>query len=291
MNFVGIVANTQSPMAADGVEKLTAWLDERGVDYFMDEDTAAHAGLGSGQPKMDIAQKADLIVVMGGDGTIISVARLMEGRATPLLGINLGSLGFLTEFTYEEMFPALERVFSDNYSYEDRIMLDTSISHDGKPGASYTALNDIVIHRGALNRMIDIQVEVDGVFVNSYIADGLIIATPTGSTAYNLSSGGPIVYPSLNSIIITPISPHTLSNRPIVIPDNIEVGISVSSKVEGEALATLDGQVSFGISARHKLRVRKSKEVTRIIQSPFKSYYELLRGKLKWGETIRDAAT
>lgn len=288
MKLVGIVANITSPLAAEGVHKLVNWLVDRKIDYLMDAETARVAGLESDNTKIEIAKRADLVVVMGGDGTMISVARLIEGRSTPLLGVNLGSLGFLTEFTYEEMFPALERILSDDYKTEDRIMLDTLVYDDGKQGASYTALNDIVIHRGPLNHMIDIQVEADSVLINSYTADGLIIATPTGSTAYSLASGGPIVYPSLNSLIITPISPHTLSNRPIVIPDNIELGISVTSKEKGEALVTLDGQVSFGISSRNWLKISKSKEVTRIIQSPFKSYYELLRGKLKWGGTIRD---
>lgn len=288
MKLVGIVANTKSPLAGEGVRKLDAWLNERGVDHIVESEAATIAKIGPGETKLDIAKKSDLIVVLGGDGTMISVARLIEGRAAPLLGINLGSLGFLTEFTYEEMLPAIERVLSDDFSYEDRIMLDTSIFYNGKQGASYTALNDLVIHRGALNHMIDIKVEVDGVFVNSYMADGLIVATPTGSTAYSLSSAGPIVYPSLNSFIITPISAHTLSNRPIVIPDNIEIEISVSSRDKEEALATLDGQVSFGIGAGHILKVQKSDEVTRIIQSPFKDYYELLRSKLKWGEAIRE---
>jgi len=288
MKLVGIVANTQSPLAGEGVRKLDEWLGERGVARLVESETASMANIESSDSRLDIAKKSDLIVVLGGDGTMISIARLIEGRATPLLGINLGSLGFLTEFTYEQMLPAIERVLSDDFSYEDRIMLDTSIYYDGKREASYTSLNDLVIHRGALNHMIDIKVEVDSVFVNSYTADGLIVATPTGSTAYSLSSAGPIVYPSLNSFIITPISPHTLSNRPIVIPDNIVIEISVSSRDKGEALATLDGQVNFGIGSRHNLKIEKSKEVTRIIQSPFKDYYELLRSKLKWGETIRD---
>lgn len=290
MKLVGIVANTKSLMAGEGVRKLAAWLIERDVDHIVESQTAEVAQIESDESTLDIAKKSDLIVVLGGDGTMISVARLIEGRATPLLGINLGSLGFLTEFTYQEMLPAIERVLSDDFSYEDRIMLDTSIYYDGKKGASYTALNDLVIHRGALNHMIDIKVEVDNVFVNSYTADGLIVATPTGSTAYSLSSAGPIVYPSLKSFIITPISPHMLSNRPIVIPDNIEIEVSVSSRYKGEALATMDGQVSFGIGARHILKIHKSKEVTRIIQSPFKDYYELLRSKLKWGEAIRDTS-
>ena len=287
MKNIGIVAKTKSPMAAEGVRALTAWLGKRGMEYMIDAESAEVAGMKSGLTKVDLIGKADLIVVMGGDGTFLSVARMMEKRAIPILGVNLGSLGFLAEFTYEEMFPALERVLSGDYTYEDRIMLDVAISREGKRVAFYTVLNDLVINRGALARMVDVQVAVDGRFVNEYTADGLIISTPTGSTAYSLAAGGPIVYPSLNAIIISPICPHTLSNRPIVIPDSVEIEISIASGHSGEAVATLDGQVGFQLNYRDRLIAKRSKEVTRVIQSPFKDYYQLLRGKLKWGEAIR----
>jgi len=288
MNPVGIVSNVHSPMAADAIGKLAGWLGSRGLDYVVEKESAKAAGLRSDLDRAHVARTAGLIVVLGGDGTIISVARLVEGRATPILGVNLGSLGFLTEFSVDEMIPALERVLDGDYHYDDRIMLNATVYYDGQMGGTYAALNDIVVHRGALSQMIDIGVEVDGVFVNNYVADGLIVSTPTGSTAYNLSSGGPIVYPSLNAIIINPICPHALSNRPIVIPDNVEVTLSLSPKVRGEAVATLDGQVGLGMNARNVLKIVRSREVTRIIQSPFKNYYELLRGKLKWGGTIQD---
>jgi len=287
MSLVGIVAKITHPQAAEGVVSLTSWLAGRGVDYLIDRRSAEAAGLTSTLERADVARRAGLIVVLGGDGTMISVARLMEGAAAPLLGVNLGSLGFLTEFTYEEMIPALEMALAGKMRFEDRIMLRLHTEERGKPGETHTALNDIVIHRGPHSQMVDLDVEVDGVFLNSYTADGLILATPTGSTAYNLSSGGPIVYPSLNAIIISPICPHTLSNRPIVIPDGVEVTVALSATARGEAAVTLDGQVALAMAPGVRLRIRKAREVTRIIQSPYNNYYELLRGKLKWGERLR----
>lgn len=287
MKLIGIVAKVTSPLAAEGVHALTRWLAERDIDYLIDSESAQVAGLKSEMTKVDLVARADLIVVLGGDGTFLSVARMMEKRSVPILGVNLGSLGFLTEFAYEEMFTALERILAGDYTYEDRIMLDVFISREGKNVATYTVLNDVVINRGALARMVDVRVSIDGLYVNKYTADGLVISTPTGSTAYNLATGGPIVYPTLNAIIISPICPHTLTNRPIVIPDNVDISISLSPDHSDEAVATLDGQVGFQLSFRDKITVRRSKEVTRIIQSPFKNYYQLLRGKLKWGETIR----
>jgi len=290
INLAGIIANNKSPLAKDGILKLISRLDQMDVEYIIDKDSAGIIETYSDMSKSDVAQKADMVVVLGGDGAMLSVARLMEGRVAPLLGVNLGSLGFLTEFTFDEMIPALENVLAGDYNCEDRIMLQAHIVYDGKKSADHIALNDIVIYRGPLGHMIDIHVESNGVFVNEYTADGLIISTPTGSTAYNLSSGGPIVYPTLSSIIINPICSHTLSNRPVVLPDSMEVGVSLSPGFTGEAIATFDGQVSFGVNSRARILISKSQDVTRIIQSPFKNYYERLRGKLKWGDTIREKA-
>ena len=285
MKKIGIVANTQSPLAAEAVRELVQWLDGRKLESLLDEETAGVAGLEGGMEKTQMAQEADLIIVLGGDGTLIGMSRLLEGRKAPVLGVNLGSLGFLAEFTLEEMFPALERVLAGDYKYEDRIMLEADIAFDGKRGASYTALNDVLIHRGETSQMVTVRVDVNGELLNHYTADGLIISTPTGSTAYNLSANGPIVYPSLNGIILTPICPQTLSIRPIVIPDNVAICVSITPRAKGNvAQATLDGQVVFGINTRSKITIKRSKDITRIIQSPFTNYYKLLRGKLKWGE-------
>ena len=289
MKTVGIVAKINSQLAAVGVRKLAQWLKSKDIAFIVDSHSAQTANLTvPAFSKEDIANQADLIVVLGGDGTIIGIARLIHGRTTPLFGVNLGALGFLAEFTYEEMIPGLEKALSGEFGYEDRMMLESDFYQNGELQESTLALNDIVVHRGSLSQMINVSVEVDGLFVNNYTADGLLVSTPTGSTAYNLSSGGPIVYPSLNSFIINPICPHALTNRPIVIPDSAKVGISLSNDMKGDAQATLDGQVVINVNSSHKIVIRKSKEVARIIQSPYKNYYELLRGKLKWGETIRD---
>lgn len=287
MKKVGIVAKTHSPLASEGLKTLTAWLDERGISHIIDEESARVAGIKSGVKKIDIAHQADLIVVMGGDGTFLGVARLMEGNNAPILGVNLGGLGFLTEFAYEEMIPALERALEGDFMSEDRAMLDAVVSREGKNVTSYTVLNDVALNRGAFARMPHMLVYVDGIFVNEYVADGLLVATPTGSTAYNLSVGGPIMHPSLGAMIISPICPHTLSNRPIVIPDGHTVEITLAPSIRTEAVATMDGQVGFQMSFRDRLLIKKSASVTRIILSPHKNYYQLLRGKLKWGEAIR----
>jgi len=285
MNKIGIVANPQSPLAGKAVAEAAAWLGGRGLSVILDHETASAAGMTGGVDMNLVARDADLMLVLGGDGTLIGVARLLEGRKVPVLGVNLGSLGFLTEFTVAEMYPALERALAGDYKYEDRIMLAADLSFDGKKAASYTALNDVLIHRGETSQLITVRVEVNGELLNLYTADGLIISTPTGSTAYNLSANGPIVYPSLNAIIITPVCPQTLSIRPIVIPDSGTIGISIAPRAKGNtAEAVVDGQVAFGINTRSRVAIRRSGDVTRIIQSPYTSYYKLLRGKLRWGE-------
>ncbi len=288
VKHVGIVANVQSSLASESIRELVNWLKSRNVDFCIDTESARCAELADGLSKIELIKASDLIVVLGGDGTFLSVARMMDGRSIPILGVNLGRLGFLTEFALEEMLPALEKALEGDYTCEDRIMLDVSISREGKNVASYTVLNDLVITRSAPARMVDVHVWAGGMFVNNYTADGLIVSTPTGSTAYNLSAGGPIVYPTLNAMIISPICPHTFTNRPIVIPDDQEVELWLAPDHMGEAVAALDGQVGYQLSVRDKIVAKRSKDVTRIIQSPYKNYYELLRGKLKWGGNITD---
>ncbi|VAX21563.1 NAD kinase [hydrothermal vent metagenome] len=288
VKHVGIVANVQSSLASESIRELVGWLEKRNVNFCIDTESARCADLPGGLSKIELIKASDLIVVLGGDGTFLSIARMMDGRSIPILGVNLGKLGFLTEFALEEMLPALEKALAGDYTCEDRIMLDVSICREGKNVASYTILNDLVITRNAPARMVDVHVWAGGMFVNKYTADGLIVSTPTGSTAYNLSAGGPIVYPTLNAIIISPICPHTFTNRPVVIPDDQEVELWLAPDHVGEAVASLDGQVGYQLSVRDKITAKRSKDVTRIIQSPYKNYYELLRGKLKWGGNITD---
>ncbi|MBF0169785.1 MAG: NAD(+)/NADH kinase [Nitrospinae bacterium] len=285
---VGVVAKAHHPLAAEGIRAVAAFLAERGLACLIDRESAEAAGLTSDIERSGLMEQVDLLVVLGGDGTFLSIARMMEKRTIPILGINLGSLGFLTEFRYEETLPVLARVLAGDYRFEDRIMLDATISREGRQVAACTVLNDLVINRGALARMVQVRVKVDGLLLNNYTADGLIVSTPTGSTAYNLAAGGPIVHPSLAGVIISPICPHTLSNRPIVIADRSTIAITLTDgNMANEAVATLDGQVGYQLSVRDRIEVRRSRQVTRVILSSDNDYYHLLRSKLKWGETIR----
>jgi NAD+ kinase len=227
--------------------------------------------------------RVDLIVVLGGDGTMISVARLIGARETPVLGINYGSLGYLTEFRIEEMFPALEAILAGNYEIDRRVTLDVEHRNaDNEIIASGRALNDVVVNKSVLARIIEIEVWLDEFFVNSFRADGLIIATPTGSTAYNLSAGGPIVFPSMNAVVLTPICPFTLTNRPIVVPDTAEIKLKLKHENEGVVL-TLDGQVGYQLKTDETVLIHKSPTTFNLVQPPNRNYFDVLRDKLKWG--------
>lgn len=226
--------------------------------------------------------EADLIVVLGGDGTMISTARLVGSREIPVLGINYGSLGYLTEFRIEEMAGALEAVLAGNYEIDRREMLDVEHLRLGERIAAGRVLNDVVINKSVLARIIGIDVWLNEFFVNSFRADGLIISTPTGSTAYNLSAGGPIIFPSMNAIVITPICPFTLTNRPIVVPDTAEINLKLKHENEGVVL-TLDGQVGYQMHTGDTVSIRKSATAFNLVQPPNRNYFDVLRDKLKWG--------
>ena len=282
---VGIIAKTQHRMAGDSLKKISGWLKDRGIEVYMDKDTSGVIGEKSYYKRAEIPSLAGLIIVLGGDGTLLSVARLIEERDVPILGVNLGSLGFLTEIGMDELYPVLENVIRGDFTVENRIMLDVFIYREGKMVANYCALNDVVINRGALARIVYLEIKINGLYVTTYRSDGLIIATPTGSTAYSLAAGGPIVYPTMNALILSPICPHTLTNRPIVIPDDVKIEINLITPDE-DALATLDGQVGYSLNYRDSIEVRKAKNTIKLIQSPGKNYYEVLRKKLKWGERL-----
>src|ERR1700733_10058840 len=219
---VGVIVKPHNNEAWDTACKLSDWLKERGIDLVgksLDEGDICRVKT---LPTEEFIERVDLIVVLGGDGTMIAAARLLGNTETPVLGINYGSLGYLTDFRIEEMFPALESVLAGNYDIEARVTLEVKHLRNGQPISESRVLNDVVINKAALARIIEIKVELDGRYVNSFRADGLIVATPTGSTAYNLSAGGPIVFPSMKAMVLTPICPFTLSNRPIVVPDEAE---------------------------------------------------------------------
>jgi NAD+ kinase len=228
------------------------------------------------------AKTSDLAVVLGGDGTLLAAARLLDDRQVPIVAINYGGLGFLTEVTLDEMYPALERVLEGEFVTQFRMMMELQLVRGGQTAASHRALNDVVINKGTLSRMIEIEARVDGQYVSRFRADGLIVATPTGSTAYNISAGGPIIFPTMSAMIVTPICSHTLTNRPIVLPDSVKVDIVLRSAQEGVYL-TLDGQVGIPLQMGDHLLVEKSNVSVQLVAPADKNYFDVLRGKLKWG--------
>ena len=284
---VGIVVKPNHAEAWATACELSEWLEKRGVkllgkpyseaakptDETCDIETVDTARF---------AAEADLIVVLGGDGTMISTARLVGDREVLVLGVNYGSLGYLTDFRIEEMFPTLELIFDGNFEIDRRVMLDTEHWREQEKLASGRVLNDVVINKAALARIIEIEVSLNDLFVNSFRSDGLIVATPTGSTAYNLSAGGPIVYPSMNAVVLTPICPFTLTNRPIVIPDTAEIELKLMNGNEGVVL-TLDGQTGYPMEAHDRVLIRKSAMTFNLVQPPNRNYFDVLRNKLKWG--------
>ena len=283
MKRIGIIAKPHKPEARAILAELLAWLEARGVEAILDEETAELAGTSGGHPKPDLPGLVDLLLVLGGDGTLLSVARLIGARDVPILGVNLGGLGFLTEVTLEELYPILDAVLQGIYEVTHRILLTATVHRQGERIAEYVALNDAVINKGVLARMIELETYIDGQYVTTFRADGLILSTPTGSTAYCLAAGGPIVYPTLRALVLTPICPHTLTLRPLVIPDAAKVEI-VQGLTNENAYLTLDGQVGFTLRHRDVIRVVRSDHTITLLKAPGKDYFKILRTKLKWGE-------
>jgi len=280
---IGIVAKPRKP-ADEVVKSLVGWLTERGHKVVLDEDTAVLAGLESTYKKSEIPGLTELMVVLGGDGTLLSVARLVGEKEVPLLAVNLGALGFLTEVTLDEIYPALEKVLEGDYILDERSMLEAHVHRQGERIARYQVLNDVVIHKGTLARIIDLETFIDDYYLTTYRADGLIISTPTGSTAYSLAAGGPIIHPSLPAVILNPICPFTLGQRPLVIPDTLG-RVTVTLLTENEdVFLTLDGQVGFALRVRDTVEIRKAPYTIKLVKSPYRNYFEVLRTKLKWGK-------
>ena len=229
-----------------------------------------------------LAASVDLLLVLGGDGTMIATARLLGDTEVPVLGVNYGGLGYLAEFRIEELYTGLESILSGNYRLDKRVMLAVELLRGDEPVTRNRVLNDVVINKSALARIIEIEAYLNQQFVNSFRADGLIVSTPTGSTAYNLSAGGPVIYPSMNAIVITPICPFTLSNRPIVVPDDATIELCLKTEQEDVAL-TLDGQVGFPLKIEDRVMIRKSRTTFNLVQPTNRNYFEVLRDKLRWG--------
>lgn len=273
---VGIVVKPNNAEALKTSKELWDWLTARGIGV------KCGPYIGHGVEGQEFDFEVDLVVVLGGDGTMISTARLIGDVAILVLGVNYGSLGYLTEFRIEEMFPALEAILIGDYAVDRRVMLKVEHWRAGEVLSVGRVLNDVVINKAAVARIIEIEAKLDGLFVNSFRADGLIVATPTGSTAYNLSAGGPIVFPSMNAIVVTPICPFTLTNRPIVVPDSAEIELALANENEGVVL-TLDGQIGYPMQAGDCVKIRKSGTTFNIVQPSNRNYFDVLRNKLKWG--------
>jgi len=280
---VGVVVKPNHAEAWQTAREISDWLKRGRISTISEAREDADK---SGAIDLVDAEKfkgaVDLIVVLGGDGTMISTAPLIDERAVPVLGINYGNLGYLTEFRMEEMFAALEAILKGEYEIDSRVMLEVEHFRGGRRIESGRVLNDVVVNKAVLARMIEIEIRLNNLFVNSFRADGLIVSTPTGSTAYNLSAGGPIVYPSMNAVVLTPICPFTLTNRPIVVPDTDEINLRLTHESEGVVL-TLDGQFGYSMTAIDMVSIRKSETAFNLVQPPNRNYFDVLRDKLKWG--------
>lgn len=280
---VGVVCKPRKEEICAVVPPLLAWLRARRLQVHLDPETAE-----SCQPpepsltREELARTADLLIVLGGDGTILATARHLRDREIPILPVNLGGLGFLTSVTLEELYPLLEQVLAGKHQISQRMMLEAEVRRDGSVAEKQKALNDAVINQAALARMMDFDVHVNQSHVGRYRADGLIVSTPTGSTAYSLAAGGPIIHPDLDAFVITPICPHMLTNRPLVIPATAVVEINFPA--EETLTLTLDGQVGFGLNHSDRVTIRKSSTRVLLVRPPNKTYFEVLRNKLRWGE-------
>lgn len=280
---IGICLKEDQPQAESTLVALATWLRDRGIAVHADPECAGFVGVDA-EPRDALAANVDLMVVLGGDGTLLSVARSVGTRPVPILGVNLGRLGFLTEVNIDELFAALEKVLSGDMRIESRMRLDVRVVRGRDELGAYQALNDAVITKTALSRMIDLDAWADGAHVTTYHADGLILATPTGSTAYSLSAGGPLLLPGLDAIVLTPICPHSLTQRPLVIPRGSEIEIVVQSGGNEEVALTVDGQEGMTLADGDRVVTRASAHPIDLVGSPFRSRFEILHAKLRWGE-------
>ncbi len=283
INSVGIISKPGIPHASTIIPGLISWLQSRGIGARYDAETAVYLERADGIARPDVPENTQLVIVLGGDGTLLSAARAIGGREIPLFAVNLGGLGFLTAFTLDEIYPELERAIRGEQRIAPRRMLDCEVVRAGQRIAAYEALNDVVITKSSIARMIDLETHVDSHYVCTYKADGLIISTPTGSTAYSLSAGGPIIFPSVEALCITPICPHMLTNRPVLVPDTSVIQI-ISLAGDQDGYLTIDGQVGQPLVHQDRILCRRSSHSINLIRPPRMLFFDVLRKKLKWGE-------
>jgi len=279
---IGVFCKPKAPSATDILGRLIPWLRKQNYHIFLDTGTAAIINETSSYEKREISQQADLLIVLGGDGTLLSIARAAHPHNIPILAVNLGSLGFLAEISIDELYPTLENILAGKFEIENRMLLNACIWRNGEKVEDHNVLNDVVINKGAVARIISLQVLVNGQYMTSYRADGLIIATPTGSTAYSLSAGGPIIHPSMHTLVLSPICPFTLTNRSILIPDQSIIQVKLAAEYD-DVRVTLDGQEGYDMRAGDILKIKKTKTSLQLIRGPNKNYYQILRDKLHWG--------
>ena len=283
LNPVGIVTKSRAAGARDLLRKLTGLLRRRGIRYLCDPATAKLLGeRGRSRTLPVLTGAVKLLVVLGGDGTLLGVARSLTDRPVPVLGVNLGKLGFLTETALGDLEAVLASVLDGHFEVEERMMLQVQVLRGRKSIATSTLLNDVVINKSALARILEMDVRIDGQFVAIYHADGLIVATPTGSTAYSLSAGGPIVLPGMKAFCITPICPHALTNRPLVVPDSVTIQVTLESE-SPDVYCTMDGQIGLPLKAGDRLKVRRSGTTLPLIVPQPRNFFDVLRKKLRWG--------
>jgi NAD+ kinase len=284
---IGIIANIEKEQSGECTIQLRDWAAKKGIQVFLEEGIARKISAGEGLDRRTLAAQVDLLVVLGGDGTILRTVRFVSEYDIPIVGINLGEFGYLTEVNLSEMTNALELIVKGDYQTEKRMMLDIVLHLGRETLREQSILNDVVITRGNLSRILNLETTVNSRYLTTFRADGIIISTPTGSTAYSLSAGGPIVFPEQDSFIINPICPFTLTNRPIIVPNDAEIKVIMWTKEEG-ATVTLDGQVSHTMRSGDSVVIKKSPYVTNLVSSPYRDYMEILRTKLGWGGSPTD---
>lgn len=287
VNRIGVIAKPHAEDLPALLDQLLPWCAQHSLDVYLDKETAAAVNETSSYPREAIPELVDFIMVLGGDGTLLSVARLLEDHNVPIFGVNLGSLGFLTETTIEDVFTQLDKILAGEYVIQERLRLNTCVNRHEERLPQPVVLNDVVINKGALARILSLEVYVDGLYLTTYRADGLIVSTPTGATAYSMAAGGPILSPNIHALVLTPICPYTLSHRPIVLPDTAQIDVILQTPDE-DVLITLDGQVGIELCYRDVISIQRAAEPIRLIRTTKPDqYFRILRTKLKWGEAFR----